>query len=413
MRFDLSRLDGDPTYAPGLFRSGKYLYWRPSPHLVKAGYLNKKHPLPGLYGDDRDADRAAMCRAYTRDMLQWASGQQAPKVEEGTWLWLIGRYKSDEHSPFQDVKANTREDYLNTLARLEVAIGSVKIAATDLAELKGWKKAMGDNFTARAIADNLDRKEKGLAPRPTSATSYVKRGFTMIRILAGYGKMIKATGARDVVDILSEMVIKSPRRRTVTPKPDQVLAVIAAADDAKDAAFALGLSFQWWLTLRAVDVRGQWLGKGDGRRWADGLTWDMFDRDLTTLTKTPSKTEDDMPEELVFDLTLIPDLQARLKSVPQDQRIGPVIKQPNGRPFDRFLWADRYRLYARKAGVPDEIKMMDTRSGALNHAQNLGASPFAMRDQANHSTIETTNRYIRERSENANKVIELRARKTV
>jgi hypothetical protein len=94
-----------------------------------------------------------------------------------------------------------------------------------------------------------------------------------------------------------------------------------------------------------VDVRGQWLNRGaetggivrGGKRWQDGMTWDMIDREITTLRKTPSNTEDSLTEELEWDLTLSPDLRARLQTVPQDQRLGPVIKDPKpGIPCDRF-----------------------------------------------------------------------------
>jgi hypothetical protein len=100
-----------------------------------------------------------------------------------------------------------------------------------------------------------------------------------------------------------------------------------------------------WVTPPAVDVRGQWLNRGaetggivrGGKRWQDGMTWDMIDREITTLRKTPSKTEDSLTEELEWDLTLSPDLRARLQTGPQDQRVGPVIKDPKpGIPCDRF-----------------------------------------------------------------------------
>lgn len=387
MDYDLSRLDGDPAYAPGLSRAKGFCYWRPSPSLVKQGYSKQRYKLPGREGDGQDHARAALCRQYTRDMLRWASGETKPLVDVGTWGWLIGRYRSDEFSPFQEVKENTRDDYRFSLGRWEDAIGKTRITETDLPEIKRWQRAMQDN--GRSV-------------------SYIKRMFTVLRIVAGYGKQLRADGARDVVDILSEMRIKTPKPRTIAPSEAQVLAVIAKADEAGDKAFALGIALQWWLTLRAVDVRGQYLGKGSSARWADGLTWDMIDRDITTLTKTPSKTEQSLPDALVYDLTLLPDVRARLQDIPLEQRVGPVIRDRNGRPYNKRDWARIWRKHANAAGLPEELKMMDTRAGALSHARRLGVSGFDLRDQANHASIETTNRYIRGKNDTVNNVIALR-----
>jgi len=386
MLYNLDRLDNDPAYAPGIAKAKQHYYWRPSKALVKAGYSKMPYKLDGEVGDGRDLERAAKCRDLTRQMLRWASGDDTPRLIQGTWLWLIARYKSDEFSPFKEVKANTREGYLHSLSRWEAGIGAVKIADTDLVALKRWQKAMQEG--SRSVA-------------------YIKRAFTMLRIITGYGVAIKAPGARDVRDILSELRIKAPRPRTSNPTQAQIEAIITSADAAGHTGFALGLVMQWWLTLRAVDVRGQWL---EGR-WADGLTWDMISKDYTVLTKTPSKTERSAPEAMVFDITPLDDLRARLQAIPADQRVGPVIKLQNGQPFKRRYWAALFRLHAKAAGVPDDVWGMDTRAGALNHAVGLGASPYEVRNQANHASLDTTDRYMRGRSESASRVIQLRANK--
>ena len=170
--------------------------------------------------------------------------------------------------------------------------------------------------------------------------------------------------------------------------------------------------------LRLENV-AQWLrlSKGEtpsgivrgGFRWADGLTWDMIDRDLTRLSKVPSKTADKMPDALVFDLSLVPDVQARLRALPH--RVGPVIVDRHGMPYRKESWGDLFRKFRGEAEVPDTIWMMNTRAGAINDAKNKGASPIQMQHQANHASLATTNRYIRERSESANQLIQMRAGK--
>lgn len=380
MRFNQSRLDGDPSYAPGRVIYRGNAYWRPSKADLKAGYAVTSVKLDG-----DDLAIAAKCRELTRELLLWRQGQ--PKVQPGTWGWVIGRYKSDEFSDFNGVKENTREGYLFTLSRWEEAIGEVLVSETDYPRIKLWQRAM---------------EQKG------RSTSYIHRLFTMLRMIAKHGRKIAPKDFRDVCDILSTMRVKSPKPRTVSPTAEQVVAVIAKADAAGASMFALGLSIQWWLSFRAVDVRGQWLGKGDRSRWADGLTWDMIDLEAGTIRKMASKTErhDDRP--MVLDLTPLPDLVARIEAIPADRRVGPVITGKDGKPFKERQYRNLWRRYARAAGVPDEVQLLDVRAGALNDGLISGADRTELQHAANHKDGKTTERYIRARDVGANNVIALR-----
>ncbi len=187
------------------------------------------------------------------------------------------------------------------------------------------------------------------------------------------------------------------------------MAIIKVCDDAGDPMMALGLSLQWWLTLRARDVRGDWMGQGKDARWVDGLTWSMIRGDMAEIRKVVSKTAGSDPREMVWDLAPLPDIQARLRAIPTDQRVGPVIRQPNGQPFHRNRFTERFRKYRADAGVPKDVKMMDTRAGAINHAKSLGATEVEMQLQAGHASSSTTQRYIRGREIEVNKVIKLRS----
>lgn len=143
-------------------------------------------------------------------------------------------------------------------------------------------------------------------------------------------------------------------------------------------------------------------------RWADGLTWDMIDRDVTLPRKTPSKTEAHTDEVLEFDLMGVPEVRERLLAVPAEKRVGPVIADAEGVPFDRLRWSQKFRTYREAAEVPADIRMMDTRTGAINHTKRAGASPLQLQHQANHLQQATTDRYIRERSASIDTVIEMR-----
>lgn len=60
------------------------------------------------------------------------------------------------------------------------------------------------------------------------------------------------------------------------------------------------------------------------------------------------------------------------------------------------------------AKVPENIMMIDIRAGAITEAKTQGVSEHELRDAAQHLQSETTNRYLRGRSEAANKVVRLR-----
>lgn len=382
--FDLKRLDADETYAPGRVKDKTTYWWRATKADIAAGYKIKSYRLSGT-----DKAQAAKCRELTRELLQWRAG--APKVQPWTWAWIIARYKSDELSPLQEVKANSRKSYLEEMGYWETAIEGLHVADTTFEVLKRMKRGMEAN--GRSVA-------------------FIHRKFTHLRMVANYGLAVNPGLFRDVCAVLGSgaLKVRGPKPRTASPTEAQVMGIIAAADAAGDAAVALGLSLQWWLTLRAVDVRGQWLTDKGGRRWADGMTWDMIDLKAGTITKAASKTERHDGTAITWDITPLPQILDRLRAIPEDQRIGPVIKR-GGKPFEKEAYTNAFRRYARAAGVPDAIQMRDTRAGAIGDAMLHGATKLELQHAAGHMNSDTTERYIRAREHNAQNVIQMRAGK--
>lgn len=382
-------LDGSvPDYAPGRVQAKDKFYWRAPPYDLKNGYLINNVPLDGRDGDGQDMARAVRCRELERDLIRWRADSDKPKIEPFTWGWLIRRYLHDEFSPIREVKSNTALEYRERLEVIDAAIGEVLIAHTDYERIKRWQVAMQDK--GRSVA-------------------YIARWFGRLRLAANYGALIKPDLCKRPADILGGMRITSPTPRTVAPTSEQIEAIIAKADAVDDAMFALALSLMWWTMLRPVDVIGQWLQDDDGKpRWADGLTWGMVSLEEGAITKTPSKTEKHMHEALTWDLTAVPELLDRLAAIPTEQRVGPVIRQGNGAPFQRRWFNTKYRRYARAAGVPDEVQMRDTRAGAVTDAKSAGATAIQMQHAANHKNPATTQRYIRDRKAEVAEVIHMR-----
>jgi len=397
MNFDGRLWDGsDPLYAPGLNWNGTRAYWKVPAKYRKAGYAVTTMRLPGEKGDGEDLARAARCRELTQEMMRWWNDQEQSAPAYGTWKYLIGRYKSDEFSPYREVKANTSEVYDYLLARWENAIGHMEIGDLDYSTIKTIQRTMQENGRT---------------------DSNIHRMFTMLRTVSRYGKALHLEGARDVSETLSEIRIKTAPARSVAPSREQIEAIIAEADKAGARHFALGVLLQYWFMLRAVDVRGQWL-KDDGstggiirngKRWQDGLTWDMVSDDLSTFTKVISKTARTMPEPYVFDLTATPDIQRRMAAVRPEKPVGPVIVSERfGLPYERSAWSNTWRQFRAAAGITDDIRIMDARAGGITEAKALGVDAYALRDAGQHANISTTSRYARGRSAAANKVVKLR-----
>lgn len=389
--------NSDPNYAPGLTPSKDWFYWVASKKFAALGYEPKREKLEGTKGDGRDLERAARCRALTRQMIRHFAGEDEPKIEVGTWAWIIHRYQTDKESPYQNVKANTRELYDILLRHWTGAIGNARIANANYQAAIRWQNAM---------------KEAG------RSQDWIKRMFTMLRTVNSYGALIEHAECVRFKEVLSGMRIKAPKTKPTEGTADQVLAIIEEADCRGLSMFALGCLMQWWWALRAVDVRGQWLEvkSGEeaaivrnGQRWADGMTWDMIDPDVTRLTKMISKTADTTGKVKSFNLEQVPEIRERLLAVSKDQRVGPIIINPStGLPYTRSGWANAWQRCRKAAGVPSHVKNMGTRSAAGTHGAQAGADPFGLRDALGHGNVAMTDRYIRGHDENTARVIDLR-----
>lgn len=398
MRFKQSLFDGtDPLYAPGISFSRQYAFWKPPAKYVRAGFRKDKIKIdpPGSRHDEHAATRAARCRELTRDMLQWYESLDVPKRDPRTWDYMIMRYQTDAFSPMQDVKGNTKEGYKSQIQRLQPVIGHMKVGDMTYEQIKRIEQAM---------------KQKG------HSLYSINLFFSTMRRIARYGTALALPDAAQVSAVLAECRFPKGAKRQVFPTREQIMAIVDAADKDGSHDFATGILLQFELTLRAVDVRGQWLkdtGEGgirrNGRIWQDGLEWSMFAPDLSSFAKVISKTRKSYPDAMTFDLADLPDLRDRLRTMAQRAgKVGPVVrtKRDPSMPYTKEGWTIAWRRYREAAGVPKEIKMMDTRAGAITEAKQLGANPFDIRDAAQHSNVETTDGYARGRA--SSKVVKLR-----
>lgn len=388
--------DSDPGYAPCCRPIRKGFYWVAPKKYLTAGFTLKTVRLEGTAGDGLDIERAAHCRALTREMLQWFDGETKGK-EPGTWAWLIARYLKDEDSDIWEVRPSTRASYRYEVQKIEKAIGTVLLAETDFTRMKKWLRLF---------------REKG------RSAHYIKAFFSHVRILLSYGVKLECPECRRIKPILAEMRIKSSARRATFITRPQVDAIVAEADKRGWGHVSLSLLLRFELMLRGVDVYGQWVpaeGNTGGIRhhgmiWVDGLTWDMVAPDMSAITKQISKTRDSMPEPYLFDMTHLPDLRARLLAIPKERRTGPVIVAADGLPPKKGMVGKWFKQIVRHLELPEELQVRDSRSGGISEAKSM-VDPYTLQHAAQHQNQNTTDRYARGRSESANKVIEMRSRR--
>ncbi|WP_299938636.1 hypothetical protein [uncultured Pelagimonas sp.] len=386
--------NSDPLYAPFLKKKkGRYAYWQPSQKYIDHGWSIKSYRLQGVIGDGLDETRAKQCRELTRELCTWWEGEADTSIKAGTWGWLIKRYLTDEHSAIFEVSPATRDGYKKFLPRIEDAIGDVAIDDTDFAAMASWRKAM---------------ESKG------RSTHFVKKWFRHFGIVVSHGIKLEVERCRTIKSITREMRITSPPRRAVYADRSQIEAVVAQADADGKLYLSLAVLLRFEFALRGVDVYGQW-SPADGREegifhhgliWSDGLTWEMIEPDLSSFCKVINKTKKTLPEPYQFDLTATPHIQERFASTPASRRFGPVIVLEDGTPPKKDVIPQSFRRIARNLGFPD-LQIRDARSGAITEAKAL-VDPMTLRNAAQHTQMQTTDIYVRDRSESANKVVKLR-----
>ncbi len=264
--------------------------------------------------------------------------------------------------------------------------------------IMGWKKMM---------------EQKG------RSVSFIHAWFRHFGLAVKHGVKLEIPGCKAVKEIRAEMRIKIPPRRSRYLTRDQVNLIVAEADQRGMGYLSLALLFRFEFMLRGVDVYGQWAPaegregglQHNGQLWEDGLTWEMFNRELTGFKKVISKTRDTLKEPYHFDLTATPEIRKRLMAIPIEDRVGPVIVVKDGLPPKDTTVTQAFSRLAEAAKLPKGLRISDARSGAITEAQSL-VDPMTLRNAAQHTQITTTDIYARGRSDGANKVVRIRGERT-
>lgn len=407
--------------APGLVwkrRSHGYAaHWQARTDLVRRGFTPKqmqlwsstaRQPDPTQIEREWISDR---CQAMQGEMLLWAQEGDRPAATlmDGTLKRLIGVYQTDEGSPYFKLRHRSRLNYDGNLLRIVKAHGDEKLKDIKARLIKTWH-------------------------REWSAGGKVSMGHAMVAML----RVVFNFGASDLEDedcerlcvILHRLSFDQGRPRKERLTAEQADAVRAKAHEMGYPSLALAQAFQFEGTMRQKDIIGEYVPVSEpgigitygNEKWMRGIDWHEIDESLI-LTHTTSKKN----KEIVVNLRLAPMVLDEINRLAPGVAVfdeatrnwkinrallpasGPVIVfEDSGQPYLDYQFRNLWRNIARAAGVPDKVKNMDTRSGAISEATASGAPLDLVRHAAAHSDIAMTQRYDRIQPEATETVMKMR-----
>lgn len=374
--------------------------WRARKDLIDQGWLPRSLRLWASSKDEREPGPVSVryiqdkCNDMQGQMITWSRGgiPAAPQKYDGTLGGLIRCYQTDVDSTYHKVRFATRRYYKALCRQLEKDHGDEIIADIKARQAKHWHEA----WTERGVA-----------------IAHSKVG--MLRGLVNFGMTILEDDecARLSV-ILSKMKFPMAKPRTVQLTAAMADAIRAEAHRVGRHSIALAQAFQFDLMLRQKDVIGEWIPLSEpgisavmdaNNKWMRGIRWDEVSDDLI-LTHVTSKRQ----KEIVHDLKLAPMVMEELARLGERPKSGPiVVSEYTGRPWTGNEFSRKWREIATNAGVPKNVRNMDTRAGAITEATQAGADLEAIRHAATHSDIKMTMRYARGAEEKTATVARLRA----
>lgn len=311
---------------------------------------------------------------------------------------LIDSYRTDVDSPYHKLRFHTRCYYDSLCKRLEKDLGELPLALVKAREMKHWHETF---VAAEKIA--MGHSVMG-----------------MIRILTGFGATIlENQECVRISTVLGNMRFKMSKPRVERLTVEQVVAIRGQAHKINRRSIALGQALQFELMFRQKDIIGEWVpedepGESDtfdlDQKWLRGIRWEEIDSDFI-LTHVTSKRQKEITADLKLADMVMQELILWFGAIDRTRMpaSGPVIiSEMSFLPWRAVEFRRNWRAIADKAGIPREVKNMDTRSGAITEALKSGANPDSVRKAATHSQLSMTTRYSRGDTEETADVMKLR-----
>jgi len=398
--------------APGLVwrerKNGWVATWQARTDLVKKGYSPQTARLwDGGEPNEIEASHiATQCRRLQADMKVWAKeGEFAyPDMPANTLRDLVNKYQTDEDSNFHKKRFAVRQSQVAMMRRIVARFGDVQLADIKGRMLLAWH-----------------REWSGGGQKMAAAHDFISHLRTVLRFGAA---ILEHPDCIRLRGVLTDMRFEMSKPRTERLTAEQAVAIREKAHQRGWAFLALAQAVQFELMLRQKDVIGEWVPVTEpgisaviqgNQKWIMGIRWENIDEALTLRHKTSKRGKDievslrlaGMVMEEFEKMFGIPAAEIQRAHLPAS---GPVILcEVNGWPYRNTEFRRKWRKLANAAGIPKEVKNMDSRAGAISEATDAGADLEHVRHAATHSDIGMTQRYSRGSTDKVAGVMTLRA----
>lgn len=307
-----------------------------------------------------------------------------------TMAALILAYRLDRDSPYRKLRYHTRQHYDTLCKRIGDDFGSMLLSDISTRQLLHWNEAI---------------QAEGHLP-----LSHALIG--MVRTVVNFGASLLEVPECEKLSVkLSKMRFPMAKSRSERLTAAQATLIRLEAHKRGRPSIALAQAIQFEGMLRQKDVIGEWVPVAEpgvtdiesgGMKWLRGIRWEEIDADFR-LTHITSKRQ----KEITVDLKLAPMVleelhlalgQNALGGLQRDKfpASGPVIFcDTTHLPWIAGEYRRWWRKLARSAGIPDTVRSMDSRAGAISEATDAGAELEHVRHAATHSDIAMTQKYSR------------------
>lgn len=364
------------------------LYWECTNEAREKGYQ------PALIKIETDDPKEieSLLREYNLEMYQWmAELSQAanPVFHEHTVASLIHSYRFTSASRFNKVDWRTQRTWHYQLNKIERMIGDVRIADITL--------PLADRFYEDV------RYPEGKGPRKRDIKTTAEKIMGRLRALMIWGKVMDIAECYPAYEKLRAVSVEVPAPSESRMTYECAKAIVETAIQQDKLSIALGQAIQFESGLRQIDVIGEWEPIRpdvevtsrfvmNNRQWVNGLMWEKMDHLVVTKKMTKTKAP------ISHDLKYFPLVMRVLKLIAPEKRVfGPVIiDERTKRPYAEHAYRQQWKLIARAAGVPEDVKNMTSRAGAISEMRASGVSLDVAQKVAGHTDPHVTQIYDRD-----------------
>lgn len=306
---------------------------------------------------------------------------------------LIAAYRTDPDSPIRKLRYATKQNYANLTARLDLQHGYERIDELKARDMLRWHEMW-------------------------SADGKIPMGHSligMLRTLCSFGATIMDDeSCLRLSTLLSKQRFAMGKPRTERLTSGQANAVRAMAHKMGFHSVALAQAFQFECILRQRDSIGEWVPVDEpgvsavlwhGEKWLRGITWNEIDEALILRHITSKRNK--LIEVPLQGAPMLIEEFTRFELLPERGPI--IISEATERPYTAVAFRRLWREIATAAGIPNTVRNMDSRAGAITEATEAGADLEHIKHAATHSDIAMTQRYARGAAEKTAGVMEKRA----